>query len=78
MKPMERLQAAYERAVYANPTTRAFMIDAERRKAAEEADLARSRSAISKRPSGGATAVKREKEDLSAIIRRNAAKLGGL
>ena len=78
MKPMERLQAAYERAVYANPATRAFMIEAERKKAAEETELARSRSALSKRPSGGGVAVKREKEDLTTIIRRNAVKLGAI
>jgi outer membrane protein TolC len=49
----EKLQAAYDRAVWANPDTRRALQETERQKVADEIERQRSRSAITPRPRSG-------------------------
>ena len=56
----DKLQAAYDRAVWANPDTRRALQEAEKAKVAEELERQRARSAITPRPrSGGGGAQQR-------------------
>jgi hypothetical protein len=78
LPPREKLAAAYERAVWANPAAKAAMLEAERAKTAAEFEKERSRAAISRKPSSASGGVKAGKKPLDQIIRDRARKFGGL
>lgn len=73
----EKLQAAYERAIWANPATKAAMLEAEKAKTTAEVERERARSARSIKPSGGSSgAVKGGRKSLDQLLEKNAKKLG--